>query len=377
MVKLRKLVLIEPFCFIPIDSGGKNRIYYTVKELSKRYELLVVCFYDDTDNRELTRTYLESRNIKCIFLKKNNRKNILSYLANRIPYWFSEWAGIRIPSNIFSGVDKVIVEFTQLMWVRNFVPKNIPVDFIAHDVSTITFWRRLWQSSNFLKFAINYFRFFEVYLFEKRYFKLFDRVVAVSKHDKDKISNIFNVKDCIVVENGIDQIRFIKRQLPGEILKIGYIGSSSHPPNRVAIDYLVNKIGRCLKQRGINFQIILVGHNETIKDSNLEIIDHVDDLIEFYKKIGLLVAPIFSGSGTRIKIIESLSYGVSVLTTEVGAEGIGIQSSSLRIVRQGEVLKAESWVREILACYSQNFDQGLKNELKKYLWSSLFEKIDF
>jgi glycosyltransferase involved in cell wall biosynthesis len=37
-----------------------------------------------------------------------------------------------------------------------------------------------------------------------------------------------------------------------------------------------------------------------------------------------MIAPIFSGSGMRVKIIEAMSYGKCVLSTPVGAEGIDI-----------------------------------------------------
>ena len=53
----------------------------------------------------------------------------------------------------------------------------------------------------------------------------------------------------------------------------------------------------------------------------------VDNKFEFLANNGILLAPIKSGSGVRIKIIEALSIGVPVITTEIGAKGIPAQDN--------------------------------------------------
>ncbi len=43
----------------------------------------------------------------------------------------------------------------------------------------------------------------------------------------------------------------------------------------------------------------------------------------FMREHGILVSPCFSGGGMRVKIIEAMTQGKPVVTTSIGAEGLG------------------------------------------------------
>ena len=55
---------------------------------------------------------------------------------------------------------------------------------------------------------------------------------------------------------------------------------------------------------------------------NIEVIGEVPDAHEFVNQHNVAIVPLFSGSGMRIKIIESMALGKTVITTMIGAEGI-------------------------------------------------------
>ena len=48
----------------------------------------------------------------------------------------------------------------------------------------------------------------------------------------------------------------------------------------------------------------------------------VPDAQEFLKSYEVLIVPLFSGSGMRLKIVEALSLGKCIISTSIGAEGI-------------------------------------------------------
>jgi glycosyltransferase involved in cell wall biosynthesis len=52
---------------------------------------------------------------------------------------------------------------------------------------------------------------------------------------------------------------------------------------------------------------------------------NVPDLAPFYAGSDITLAPILFGSGTRIKILESMAYGRAVVATRMGAEGLGLE----------------------------------------------------
>jgi glycosyltransferase involved in cell wall biosynthesis len=55
---------------------------------------------------------------------------------------------------------------------------------------------------------------------------------------------------------------------------------------------------------------------------NIVVLGEVPDAYEFIASKTMLIAPLFSGSGIRIKIIESMAMGKAVISTAIGAEGI-------------------------------------------------------
>jgi glycosyltransferase involved in cell wall biosynthesis len=52
----------------------------------------------------------------------------------------------------------------------------------------------------------------------------------------------------------------------------------------------------------------------------------VDDAFSFMENKAIMVVPLFSGSGMRVKIIEAMAEGKVVITTQVGAEGIDLKN---------------------------------------------------
>jgi len=52
---------------------------------------------------------------------------------------------------------------------------------------------------------------------------------------------------------------------------------------------------------------------------------YVDDLERFYQGRPIVVAPILSGSGLRVKILDALAHALPVVSTTVGCEGIGVR----------------------------------------------------
>jgi glycosyltransferase involved in cell wall biosynthesis len=59
-----------------------------------------------------------------------------------------------------------------------------------------------------------------------------------------------------------------------------------------------------------------------LKQKNVKVVGEVPDAASFVCSKTISIAPLLSGSGIRIKIIESMAYGKAVVSTTIGAEGI-------------------------------------------------------
>ena len=347
-----KLLLIEPFTFLPIKSGGHNRTFQTIRELSKYYDLQTIVFYEDQKALKTTQEYLKTQQVPQKYFPVKS-KYIFSFLKFGIPYWFSDWYNRPLINTLKHTQDydqlKTLIEYTQLLYLVDYLPKKSFKIFTAYDISSVSFWRRLVTEPNLGKKILGFFRWIEIYLFERKYFPRFDLVIAVSKHDATFLKKYFNVKRVEVISNGIDRIHQLPIRKSDGYLNLGFIGPVSHPPNLQARQFLLSNIAPELDRQNLKYRIIIAGDDKSLLQlgvgrPGVKYLGYVDNLEDFYQQIDVLVVPIFAGSGSRIKILESLSFGRPVITTAVGAEGIDVKSPFLKIIPKSGENSPSAWV---------------------------------
>jgi polysaccharide biosynthesis protein PslH len=363
------MIVIEPYAFIPPDSGGKNRTLHTIEELKKYTQLDLKLFYENQLVKAKTETYIRKMKIPVNFFPVRP-KHLFSFLTSGLPYWFSDWDSQPLIKSLKNLPHRVLIEYTQLLYLVDYLPKNSLKIFTAYDISTVSFWRRLTKETNLLKKVLGFFRWLEIYVYERKYLPRYDLVVAVSNHDALTLKRFFGIKKIIIIPNGVQGLHFLPQRPKDDCLNLGFIGSVSHPPNQQAIDFLTQKIAPELEKRAIKYRLVILGEKPKKSDHYIKYLGYVDDLADFYAQIDILVAPIFAGSGSRIKILESLSYGRPVVTTKIGAEGIDLTSASLKIIDPREQYQPQSWVKEI--CNIKWDEDSVKKQLLPLTWENIY-----
>lgn len=386
-----KLLLITAISPFPKDSGGAVRIHNTIKNLSAYYDLNLIFFKKpDYDLSSDDKNFLNKHCRLIIPYEINKKTSKYSFIRHFQPFWYSQFYNQNLidtlPKIISKNkIDIVQIEFTQLLYLIKYIPRNIKTIFTAHDISTLSIKRRL-QTLPKLKTKIAFsFRLFEVFLYESILLRRFNLVCSVSQHDQNILKNKFKLKNVLNVPNGIEKINFIEKQSRPKYICLGYIGSFSHTPNESAFLYFLNNIAPLLEKHNISYKFYLAGSNNPqtiqsmIKSSPIKNISAIVNLgfitsiQDFYKRIDILVAPIQSGSGTRIKILESLSFGIPVIASTIGAEGLNFKSPYLQIANL-----PQEYLKLIQNNPTEKQNNNSKNQLKKllipYLWQNIFKR---
>ena len=105
---------------------------------------------------------------------------------------------------------------------------------------------------------------------------------------------------------------------------------------------------------------------------------YVDDPIPFLQKATVFIAPILSGSGTRLKLLEAMAAGEAIVTTKIGCEGIiGINNIHLLIADTPEQF-AGSVVRTVRDYDLRNRlgNNARKMIIPNYDWKVIIDKLD-
>jgi glycosyltransferase involved in cell wall biosynthesis len=114
-----------------------------------------------------------------------------------------------------------------------------------------------------------------------------------------------------------------------------FLGSMDWLPNLEAVRFLTDQIWK--DNRGLPSLKIAGSKSEKLSlPSFVQNCGRVPDVTDFMQHAGFMVAPIFSGSGVRIKLLEALAAGVPCITTKMGAQGISIEDSGVMMAETVE-----------------------------------------
>jgi polysaccharide biosynthesis protein PslH len=157
----------------------------------------------------------------------------------------------------------------------------------------------------------------------------FRAIIPISAVDAHWFSDHAPETEIKPVPFGINPIsvRSATRVSRGGSIRAYHLGSMDWYPNLEAVSWLLDKCWPHVAKKFPDATLHLAGRNmpDAILEKRLQnvtIQSEVPDASEFIRDKQLLIAPIFSGSGIRIKILEAMAMGKVVLTTPVGAEGI-------------------------------------------------------
>lgn len=109
---------------------------------------------------------------------------------------------------------------------------------------------------------------------------------------------------------------------------IGFLGSLDWEPNRRGVEWFLQKVWPIIKHRAPNARFEIAGRGSSDFCASINIPDgvvcvgEVESIQMFYNRQDLLVSPLFSGSGVRIKLLEAFACSKAVVTTSQGAEGL-------------------------------------------------------
>jgi len=138
--------------------------------------------------------------------------------------------------------------------------------------------------------------------------------------------------------------------IPVPAVDLLFVGHFGHPPNVDAIRFLVDDV---LPRIGRPVRLRIVGHaappvvQALARPGTVEIVGPVPDLRPALSAARVVVAPVRFGTGMRSKVLEALAMGRPVVTTTVGAEGLGADAGRHLLVADDATAFAAS-IRRLL-----------------------------
>ena len=151
----------------------------------------------------------------------------------------------------------------------------------------------------------------------KRQLQRFDAAFAVSSLDEAELRHLLPLAFLPNVPCGLPESVFA---IPG-VQQASFVGSLWYPPNREAVNWLLTAVWPRVRRALPQARLDLLGASSPderavwARSPGVQAPGFVEDLARAYASSALILAPMFSGGGTNIKVLEAMGHGRPCLTT--------------------------------------------------------------
>jgi glycosyltransferase involved in cell wall biosynthesis len=197
----------------------------------------------------------------------------------------------------------------------------------AHNLEHQIWQRHLLHEKNivkkwYLNLQNNRLKQFELDAFSKA-----DAIVTITDEDKKNIQKLVPQQAVYTCLTGINLNDYKTADAPTQVNTLFHFASMDWMPNEEAVSWLLEQVWPEVLKQLPKTRLVLAGRGmpekfKRLADKNLVVMEHVNSSFEFYHSYDIMLVPLWSGSGLRIKLVEGLAYGKTIITTSIGAEGI-------------------------------------------------------
>lgn len=330
--------MLTPYLPYPLLSGGQIRTYNLLKKLANKHEVTLFSLIKNEEEEK----YIPELKKYCSKVRVFKRSEKPFTLKNIFRTAFSSYPFLVIRNHAPQIITAVKTELqseqydlihAETFYMMPHIPKtNIPTILVEQTIEYLGYESYAKNTPFFLRPILNI-DINKIRRWEKFYWKACDTLIVMSEDDKKYISKeIGESKKIEVVANGVDTNWFAEvEKKVSQVPTILSVGTFKWLPNVEAVTFLVTKVWPLIKKQLPNAQLKIVGNAPTPdvylyqqSDPSIEVIGRISDIRNAFANSDILMAPVFSGKGTRYKVLEAMASGTPIVATTTAVEGLEV-----------------------------------------------------
>ena len=358
-----KILWLSPRVPLPDHTGATKATLSLIEEIRKidpAIYLNIICLSDELPSQEII-SEIEQRTqtSKNLYLTKNPKpfgSQGLAFIADKfknpgIPFTFSRCKSERIESEILKwnhgrSWDVTVVDGLHAAEMVNLKDSRFgKIVHRSHNVEA-DLWRQVYQKQTnpFKRFVFK--REFDLFDKYESHFSKNSLTLTVSQTDADRMKELGYTSHAQSLPIGMrmaDKALTFSKQ---DKISLLFVGRLDWHPNKDGLIWFLNNVWPKVDQNRLSLTVVGSGESQYLNQyeaSNLQVHRSVPELKSYYTKSNLTLIPLFMGSGTRVKAIESAAYGRSFIATPLGIEGVPVIPGQEYI----EATTADEWIKAL------------------------------
>lgn len=347
------IVTIIPYHFYPPVNGGSLRCFHLIRELALRHTVHVLTI-QHKDDFKITENHPIPTGVT---IHSIGNKVTFRSIFNLAPRWLSNLLNsMYLKRSLVQGADvlllqtyRLLIDTLQLVSPHIIVYENLEAVnafstivrrkmpsikqvYDAHNVDS-TLWDQLAIATGEAKYK-QYAK--SALKVEMSLYKRVHMVLCCSQHDKRVLLQLNTSKIKVsVVPNGVQAFNNLNENLEAGNGTILFCGNLNYFPNEEGLIWFYKNVYTQVKSELPLVKLCILGtdrkdikNKEIINDSSIVISGKVPQVHNCYSEAAICIAPLFTGSGTRLKILEAMKFGKPVVATGIGAEGLEVENGN-------------------------------------------------
>lgn len=159
----------------------------------------------------------------------------------------------------------------------------------------------------------------------------FDGIVVFTPQDKETIQSYSTLVPIKILPVGLRMEKYHADLSKTEFPSLFFLGSLDWLPNREGMEWFLDNFFKDLTDGDLNVKVYVAGSDIPERFDDYEALGkifiqgEVDDALEFVNSKSIMIIPLLSGGGMRVKIVEGMAMQKCIISTTLGAEGINFE----------------------------------------------------
>lgn len=339
----------------PVNNGSKLRITGLLRELAKHHTVTLVSFADQPDVR-LDAPELQSI-CSAVHVVPWREFNPQSWRARLglfslqprflIDTHSSEMADLIRNLTADHKFDLIIA--SQLS-MASYYPCFRGIPAIFEELELGQFYDKITSTPGYLKRLRLSLTWFKLRLYLMRLLDAFRMYTVASEQERGLFAKQFpaHKQKLVIVPNCIQVKDYQELEVKPVANQLVYSGSFRFYANYEAMQWFVSHVFPKILDKLPDTQLLITGDHADLplpSVRNVTLTGYVDDIKMLVAASAISLAPLWSGGGTRLKILEAMALGTPIVATSKGAEGLDARNGEHLLIADTPEAFAECIVR--------------------------------